>query len=132
MKIVTSSIYQITSTVWKENQFDGFNRNGILAICVHKPNVSINMLFCINWHGKEKEIAIIIIILPYDNPTVIVGYDGQFERSKKRNNRNISFKRIFTCQQTAVGYTNKFWVWGVWLLDILNSKQTHKNMGAKT
>ena len=69
--------------MWKENQFDGFNRNGILAICVHKPNVSINMLFCINWHGKEKEIAIIIIILPYDNPTVIVGYDGQFERSKK-------------------------------------------------
>ena len=31
----------------------------------------------------KKEIAIIIIILPYDNPTVIVGYDGHFERSKK-------------------------------------------------
>jgi len=35
-----------------------------------------------NWHLNKKGIAIIIIILPYDNPTVIVEYDGHFERQE--------------------------------------------------
>ena len=83
-----------------------------------------------NWHPNKKGIAIIIIILPYDNPTVIVEYDGHFEQSKGKT-IVTSFKSIFTCQQTAYSYENKFGVWGVWLLDILHFKQTHKNMEAK-
>ena len=75
-KVIASSGYWNTNSTLLEKSIERirplWNSSNLRSSAKCLVLTFINMVFCMNWHPNKKGIAIIIIILPYDNPTVII------------------------------------------------------------